>query len=350
MKKCICLLMALMLAILTGCTAEDVSSLDPEKYIQLGEYKGLTAERINHEVTREEIDEEINLLLQSAAEFKDVVDRAVREGDTVNIDYEGKLDGVTFDGGTAQGYDLEIGSDSFIDGFEDGLIGVNLGDTVDLNLTFPTEYHSAELAGKDVVFTVTVNGIKEKELPEFTDDLINELSGGQYTKTADYIEALKQQIALEYTEKADLEMYNTLWQTAVDNATLLKDLPSDYVQGKVSTTLLNAQKMAKEYGMSQDDFIKQYMGLSADEFTAQAAEFGERAAKESLVLLAIAKKEGLELTEEEIEKGVQEYVELYGYSSVEDFKKDNDMEQFKEYILKSKVQDFLADNAVITTK
>lgn len=342
--------MALMLAILTGCTAEDVSSLDPEKYIQLGEYKGLTAERINHEVTREEIDEEINLLLQSAAEFKDVVDRAVREGDTVNIDYEGKLDGVTFDGGTAQGYDLEIGSDSFIDGFEDGLIGVNLGDTVDLNLTFPTEYHSAELAGKDVVFTVTVNGIKEKELPEFTDDLINELSGGQYTKTADYIEALKQQIALEYTEKADLEMYNTLWQTAVDNATLLKDLPSDYVQGKVSTTLLNAQKMAKEYGMSQDDFIKQYMGLSADEFTAQAAEFGERAAKESLVLLAIAKKEGLELTEEEIEKGVQEYVELYGYSSVEDFKKDNDMEQFKEYILKSKVQDFLADNAVITTK
>lgn len=350
MKKCICLLMALMLAILTGCTAEDVSSLDPEKYIQLGEYKGLTAERINHEVTQEEIDEEINLLLQSAAEFKDVVDRAVREGDTVNIDYEGKLDGVTFDGGTAQGYDLEIGSDSFIDGFEDGLIGVNLGDTVDLNLTFPTEYHSAELAGKDVVFTVTVNGIKEKELPEFTDDLINELSGGQYTKTADYIEALKQQIALEYTEKADLEMYNTLWQTAVDNATLLKDLPSDYVQGKVSTTLLNAQKMAKEYGMSQDDFIKQYMGLSADEFTAQAAEFGERAAKESLVLLAIAKKEGLELTEEEIEKGVQEYVELYGYSSEEDFKKDNDMEQFKEYILKSKVQDFLADNAVITTK
>ena len=153
-----------------------LDTADLSKLVTLGQYKNLELSVNSAKVTQEDIDAQIENALSSEAEQVEVTNRAVKEGDIVNIDYEGKKDGVAFDGGTAQGYDLTIGSGTFIDGFEDGLIGAKIGDTLDLNLTFPENYGAAELAGQDVVFTVKVNSIKEEKLPELTDELAKKIN------------------------------------------------------------------------------------------------------------------------------------------------------------------------------
>ena len=334
---------------LTGCAAGgNGGEYNPLDYVELGEYKGLEVIRPTHEVTQEEIDDEMNLLLSSKAEVEEVTEGSVVEGDTVNIDYEGKKDGVAFDGGTAKGYDLTIGSHAFIDGFEDGLVGVNVGDTVDLNLTFPEQYQAADLAGQDVVFTVKVNSIKRTHLPELTDDFIKEVSEGEFSTIADYTESLKEQIKSEYTEYLDTQMYEDLWNKVLANTTVKKDFPQDVLQDKISKMVLNAQQYAKTYNMEFEDFIQQYMGLTKEQFNQKASDYASTAAKESMVLKAIADAEGIVLSEEEVNEAVDKYVEMYAYNSAEEFIEDNDMDQFREYILTSKVQQFLADNAVIT--
>lgn len=348
MKK-ISILIAIAASLaLTGCGANANGEYNPLDYIELGEYKGLSVIRPVHEVTQEEIDDEINLLLSSKAEVEEIKEGTVANGDTVNIDYEGKKDGVAFAGGTAQGYDLTIGSHAFIDGFEDGLVGVKVGDTVDLNLTFPEQYQSEELAGQDVVFTVTVNSIKRTNLPELTNDFIKEISEGEYSTIEEYTESLKDQIVSEYTEYLDSQMYEDLWNKVLDSTTVKKDFPQEVLQDKISKMVLNAQQYAKTYNMEFEDFIQQYMGLTKEEFNKKASDYASTAAKESMVLKAIADAEGINLTEEEINEAIDKYVAMYAYNTAEEFIEDNDMDQFKEYILTSKVQKFLADNAVIT--
>lgn len=334
-----------MVAILAGCNIGS-SEIDPFDYVELGQYKGLSVPLQVHEVTDEEIQDEFNTLAAGYAEKETLTEGTVESGDTANIDYVGTLNGVAFNGGTASGYDLTIGSQAFIAGFEDGLIGVNAGETVDLPLRFPDDYFSSDLAGQDVIFKVTVNYITRTKLPEITDDFINEISGGQYDNVDAYTEALKQQIISEYEEMNELQYYEDLWNTAVDNATLIKDIPDEMVKENTSRIVLNAQEYAKSYGMSFGDFVEQHMGVARDQFTEQAVEFAKKAAKESLVLNAIAKKENITVSEEEIKKAIDEYIELGTYASEEEFRSLNDMKALEEYILTSKVEEFLAENAV----
>jgi len=343
MSKCLtsCVLAIVTVASLSGCN----SAVNPDDYIELGQYKGLEVEKATHQVTEEEIEDEL-FTLASAYATNEVVEKgSVRTGDVANIDYVGKLDGVAFDGGTASGYDLEIGSGKFISGFEDGLVGVKIGDTVDLNLTFPENYGNSELAGQDVIFTVTVNEVQRQTVPEVTDDFINEISAGKYKSVEAYTKDLEDEIISEYEQYNELQYYEDLWNLAVDNASIKKEFPGDLVNEKVSKMIVEAQKYAISYGMNYNDFIEQYFGMDASEFNSNAGEYAKQALKETLVMQAIAKKENITVSQEEIDAAIDEYVELGSYKSREDFIEQNDMDDLEEYVLLSKIEDFLAENA-----
>ena len=333
---------------LTGCGKVDNANPKPEDYIKLGLYKGLEYKMPSGEVTEEEIQDELMYLASSLATQEVVTEGVVENGDLANIDYMGKLDGVAFDGGTAQGYDLSIGSHSFIDGFEEGLIGTAIGDTVDLNLTFPEEYHADNLAGQDVVFTVTVNYVTKDIIPELTDEVIKELSNGEYTNIEDYKAALEEQMVADNLEYNNLQVYTELLHMAVDNAEVVKDIPQDYIQTKISRMLINVQDYAKAYNMDLESFLEQYMGMTKEEYNAQSIEYAVEAAKQSLVIRAIAAAEGIAVSEEDMQKAINEYIEQYGYKDEADFRAQTNMDDFEEYILTSKVEDFLYENANLT--
>lgn len=335
----------LLAMILTACGKEESSIPNPDEYITLGQYKGLEYDMTPTQITEDDIEEEMNFLASSYATSEVLTEGEVKEGDVANIDFEGKLDGVAFDGGTSKGYDLTIGSHSFIDGFEEGLVGVSIGDTVDLNLTFPENYGAANLAGKDVVFTVTVNSVKRDVLPEINDDFIKEISKNQYKTVEEYKIALQKQMAEDDAKNSELRALSELLKMAVANAKVNKDIPNAYIQSKVNRMLINVQDYAKTYNMDVDSFLEQYMGLSRSEYNAQSIEYAKEAAKQSLVIWAIAQKEDLLVTDEELNKAINEYIEQYGYKDEEDFRSKTDMNDFTEYILTSKVEDFLYENA-----
>ncbi len=351
MKKSLLVLGVLGMAVcLSGCGSQ--GSVRAEDYITLGEYKGLPVKRMSTEVTEEEVQAELDNMLTSSATAEEITDRTdVQAGDVANIDYTGTLDGEVFEGGSAQGFELEIGSGTFIDGFEEGLIGANVGDTATLNLKFPDEYtNNPDMAGKDVVFAVKVNSISKQVEPEMNDAFIKETTGGEYATVEDYKAYLLEEIEKSNVEYADSTMYADLWNQAVANAAIKKDIPQEYLQTKIDKMTENAKSYAEAYGMDFESFLTNYMGLDEAGFQEETSKYAETAAKESLVLLAIAKAEDIEVTDEELDQAIKDYVELYGYESEDAFKEDNDMDDFKEYILTSKVQEFLADQAIITVE
>lgn len=361
------ILFALCLGI-TGCggtatavdngTAEAASSaarnlwdsIDPEKYVTLGQYKGLEVTRLSTDISKDDIEAELADSIESFAEAVEVTDRNdVREGDIVNIDFVGKRDGVAFEGGSSKGFDLTIGSGMFIPGFEEGLIGKKVGEQTELNLTFPDYYPNDEsLQGQPVVFEVSVNSIKA--MPDITDELVKKATNGEYDTIEAYRQSIRENLEKEAVEYADSAMYIDLWKQVVDSSELKGEIPEELVNIKTEAIKKNAETLAQSYGLDWESYLSQAMGLSQEEFEEQAVEYAREGAKESLVLMALAKAENIELTPEEISKATKEYVEMYNYGSVQEFMESINMEDFKEYILMSKVQEFLADQAVIKTE
>ena len=182
---------------------------------------------------------------------------------------------------------------------------------------------------------------------ELTDDFIKEISGGQFKDLAAYTAALEEQMKSEYDEFYELQYYEDLWNAAVDNATVIKDFPPEYLQKKTERSVINARKYAQSLNMPFEDFVDQKMGMTVEEFNTQAIEYAKVAAKESMVLAAIAKAENITVTDEDIEKAIKEYVDLGAFDSEEAFRNEGPerMEELREYILMSKVQDFLAENS-----
>lgn len=320
----------------------DYNALD---YVTLGEYKGLMVQDQPVEVTEEQIDSEVEYYIQLADALESVTEGTVEEGDTANIDYEGKLNGEAFDGGTAKGYDLIIGSDSFIDGFEDGLIGVAVGETVDLPLTFPENYGNEELAGQDVVFTVTVNEIKR--MPEVTDELISTITDGEYADVASYREYIcgyltdSMETQREYQLKLDL-------LTQVANNSEIKEYPQEMVDYGMSNMDSYYRSMAEQYSMEFADFLEAYMGMTEEEFQEQATDAVQQNLQQELYLKAIAEAEGLEVTDEEMAEQGAEYAAQYGYETVEELIAAYGESTVRISIMQDKVLDFLLENAVIT--
>ncbi|MBQ8007297.1 MAG: hypothetical protein IJ245_06675 [Lachnospiraceae bacterium] len=184
-------------------------------------------------------------------------------------------------------------------------------------------------------------------IPELTDDFIREISGGHYKDMAAYTAALEDEMKSEYEEFYELQYYEDIWNKAVDNATVIRDFPPEYLQKKTERSIISARKYAQSLNMTFEDFVNEKMGLTVEEFNTQAIEYAKVAAKESMVLAAIAKAENITVSDEDIEKAIKEYVDLGAFESEEAFRQEGEerMEELKEYILTSKVQDFLVQNA-----
>lgn len=320
----------------------DYNALD---YVTLGEYKGLTVEDQPAEVTEEQIDSEVEYYIQLADALESVTEGTVEEGDTANIDYEGKLNGEAFDGGTAKGYDLMIGSNSFIDGFEDGLIGVAVGETVDLPLTFPENYGNEDLAGQDVVFTVTVNEIKR--MPEVTDELISTVTDGEYTDVASYREYIRGYLTESAESQREYQLKLELL-TQVANTAEIKEYPQEMIDYGMANMDSYYRSMAEAYSMELGEFLEAYMGMTEEEFEEQARDAVQQNLQQELYLKAIAEAEGLEVTDEELAESGAEYAAQYGYETVEELMAAYGESTVRVSIMQDKVLDFLLENAVIT--
>lgn len=318
----------------------DYTALD---YVTLGEYKGLSVMIEPVVIAEAEIEDSIKGEVELQDKFDKREDGVVQNGDVANIDYEGKKDGVAFDGGTAQGYDLTIGSGVFIDGFEDGLIGVKVGDTVDLDLTFPENYGSADLAGQDVVFTVTVNYVKE--MPEITDELVSELSDGAYSTVDGYREYMRGLLQEDKEEEQEYNIYMDL-MTQLYNTCTINDYPQELVDYSVASMHQVYEDYAAMYGMTVEDMVSSF-GLTMDEFDEMIVENVKENLQQELILKAIAEQEDLLISEDEYATGTAGYAEQYGYGSAEEFEADYDRATIEMSLLIDKVMLFVKDNAII---
>ena len=318
-----------------------LSGINVADYVTLGEYKGIEVSVDAPVVTDEYLDSYIDYVLQSNMVTTEITDRPVEEGDIVNIDYEGKIDGVAFDGGTAQGYDLTIGPGTFIDGFEDGLIGAETGETVDVNVTFPENYQGEEVAGKDAVFTVTVNSISVETLPELTDEFVQGLDVGVNT-----VEEYRQ-YAYDLLMEEEQATHDSNAEIAVLEAVMagsqIQDPPEDMTNRYYNRIIDNMTYYASLYGYDLETFLSM-QGTSEDAIRESAAQAGQ----EIIVMQAIADAEGLSVTDEELDAEIETNAGSLGYDDVEEYRASLDVEGYREYMMSEKVLNFLLENAVVT--
>lgn len=323
--------------------------INAEEYVTLGEYKGLEAINTEQPIDEEEVDAYIEYMIAATGgELEEVTDRDVIEnGDVANIDFVGKKDGVAFEGGSGEGYDLGIGSGSFIPGFEEGLVGVKKGETVDLELTFPENYSSADLAGADVVFTVTVNGIYKELVPEFNDEFVAGLGIENVSTTEEYRSYLKTTMEENEKQYALQDMQTQLLTIATENATV-SGRPQGLVDRFYQVNINNMTYNAMMYGMDLETFVSAYYGMDNETFEAETLAAAEESAKQALVCLKIAEEENIVVTEEDVNEAIESSYAEYGYASAEDFRATVDMEEYKDSLLLNKIVDFLVENATIT--
>ncbi len=355
MKRFLATVMATVLATATlaGCgnsaDEKNLSGIDLEKYVtSIGEYKGLELTGAKMEIADEDVEFYVDYMLENSKEPVAVTGRAVQTGDVVNIDYEGKKDGVAFEGGTAQGYDLQIGSGSFIEGFEDGLIGCNVGDTVDLNLTFPDPYHSEELAGQAVVFTVKINSISELVRPELTDEYVKSLGVEEYQTVEQFYEAVRISLEDSATATYENELETQITEKLMDICEFSDEVPEGLFNYYRDQIYANFENSAAGIGMELTDFVTQYYGMTQEQFETEVDTGAANSARQAMACAVIAQKEGLEVTDEELNAKVEENYANFGFESVEAYMKDGNPEDYRDYLLTTKVLDFLMENAVVT--
>ena len=315
--------------------------------VTLGDYKGLTVEIQKQELSDAMVDAEIDQDREKASRTVEGEDRPVQDGDIVNLDYAGTVDGVPFEGGTAEGQSLTIGSGSFIPGFEEQMIGMQLNEEKDLNVSFPAEYHAKELAGKDAVFHVKVNRIEKVERPELDDDFASDIS--DFDTFAEYRADIVKRLTERIEKNNENMAKNALVDKAVENAQI--DLPQPMIDSQ-GDYLLQEMEMNMAYqGLRLEDYLK-YMGMTREALRAQNEPEAIRRLKNELVIDAIRKAEGIEPTDEDVEKQIEEQAKRYG-QDLEDFKA-NLTEQQKEYLKDdaaiSLVLDLLLKDATVLEK
>ena len=315
--------------------------------VELGQYKGLEVEVTKQTVSEDDVNARIEQDRQKGARTIDVEDRPVEEGDTVNLDYAGSVDGVAFAGGTAQGQTLKIGSHQFIPGFEEQMVGMQIGEEKDLNVTFPEQYHSEELAGKAAVFHVKVNSIQRTELPELDDDFAADVS--DFNTFAEY----KDSIVKELTERAEknneITIENALVEKAVDNATI--DVPHAMIHEQLDYMMREMEMRMAYQGLRMEDFLK-YTGPTREQQEHSYHGEAEKRVRIELTLEAIRKAEGIEPTEEEVKKQIEEQAKRMG-REVEDFEKtltDEQRAYLSDTAAIQKVVDLMKADAKVTEK
>lgn len=323
----------------TPTTAELMAGIDVEKCVTLGDYKGVTVEKTIQSVTDEDIQNEIDNAL---ANYPVEVDQAAKEGDTVNIDYVGKIDGEEFDGGSDQGADLKLGSGKFIDGFEDGLIGARKGETRTLNLTFPEDY-TQDLAGKAVEFTVTVNAVKEP-LSEPTDQWVADNIEG-YDNIADYKAGIRSEQEESNEQTAENQVRYAAWTQVIDNCTI-NEYPETLVEVGKKLYEQQVETYAKYAGMELDAYIES-SGLTQEEYQSNMEEYGKNVAAQALVCQAICDKEGFAIGDDDYQKALQDMLTEYGCTEdelIQTYGQDN----VEQSIMLNRVSNLILENANVT--
>ena len=310
--------------------------------VKLGEYKGIEVKREHTLVTDAEVDAKVEEDRRKQATENKVEDRPVAEGDTVNLDYAGTVDGVAFAGGTAENQTLKIGSHTFIPGFEEQMVVMNLGEERDLHVTFPEDYGAADLAGKEAMFHVKVNGITETKLPELDDEFAKDISA------FDTLEEYRQDIRKTLQEQAEARdkdaFTNAVVEKAVANAEV--DIPDAMIERQIDAMVRDFEYRLRAQGLKLADFMK-YMGQDEKAFRDSYREQAEKSVRAHLVLSAIEKAEAIEATEEEIDAEIAKLAPQTG-KSLEELKAtftENDREYFKGDAIREKAIRFLADNA-----
>lgn len=353
-KKLLCLLVAVMAtASLVGCGYDDsstiLSQINCKKYVTaLGTSEGLVAYADKSEVTDATVEDYIQYMLYNSKELQETTGRAAKLGDVANIDYVGKKDGVAFDGGTASGTDLELGSGRFIDGFEDGVVGMEIGETKDLNLTFPENYTNTDLAGADVVFTVKLNAIKEYVTPELTDEYVQSLYIEDCNTVADFKKVAKESLesSAEYNYNSDIE--NQVLKEFTESCTFTEEVPSGLYDYYHNMILENDETQSKSAGMDLTSFVAAYYGIAnMDDYYAQIDEGTKKSVKQAMATYLLAKEKNLLVDDKELEQAINDNYEQFGFTSADDFKSMMDSEDYRAYLIEEKVLDYLVENAQV---
>lgn len=306
---------------------------------ELGEYKGVKAQKVTSRVLKKDIEAELEKKREMNSRMVPVEDRPIEKDDVANIDFEGFCDGVPFDGGKGEGFDLTIGSGQFIPGFEEQLIGKNIGDEVDVNVTFPEEYHAEELKGKPALFKVKINSIKVKELPELDDEFAKDVS--EFDTLEDLKKDIKENLSKAGKENAAHKTEENVIN-AVCDATKI-DIPDAMINSQIDKMLRDFDMNMRYQGLNLEQYLK-YTGMTVDKMRAQFKDDAAKNVKTSLVLEKICEAEGIDASEDEINKEYESMAESNGMK-IEDIKKYVSEDDVKETIKARNTIKFLVDNA-----
>lgn len=311
--------------------------------VELGTYKGVGVEKADTEVTDADVEEELKKVQEQNSRTVTVEDRAVKDGDMTVIDFEGFVDGVAFEGGKGENYPLTIGSHSFIDNFEEQLIGMNIGEEKEINVTFPEEYHAEELKGKPATFKVSVKEIKEKQLPELDDDFAQDVS--DFDTLAEYKDDLKKKIAERKESEAKAKKESEAIEKVVEAAKM--DIPQAMIDTQVNRMLEDFAMRLQQQGLSVEQYF-QYTGMTADKIMEEMKPEAVKRIKNSLVLEAVAKAENIEVSEEEFEAELQKMADMYKMEieKIKEFMQDAEAKQMKDDIAIQKAVELIVSSAV----
>lgn len=330
-----------------GVKFHAVVTVKPE--VTLGDYKGIKVDKVEYNVTADDVNAEIERARKQASRKVEVEGKAVENGDIVNLDYSGSVDGIKFEGGTASNQELTIGSHSFIPGFEEQMVGMTVGETRDLNVPFPTDYHAKELAGKDSVFTVTVNKILKEEMPELNDEFAKDVS--KFDTFAEYKADVEKRLQEGNDRRANAENENALIEAVTANSSV--EIPQCMVESQIDYLVhdMEYRLMYMYQGMKLEDYLK-YTGSNMAELRKSKTEEAKRDVKIRLVLEAIVKAENLDVTDAELDAELARIAESAG-KSVEEYRKGVDERQLsyiKNDLLMKKLIEFLKANNTFEVK
>ena len=311
--------------------------------VTLGEYKGLKVDKYSTRVTQKEVDEEIEKEREKNARSIDVTDRAVADKDEITLDFDGSVDGVPFDGGKAEDYTLGIGSGAFIPGFEDQLIGAEIGKELEVKVTFPEEYHAEDLAGKDAVFKCTVKSIKAKELPELNDEFASEVS--EFETYDAYWADVKKQIKERKENEGKAKREDQAVEQAVANAEM--DIPEAMLDSEVQQMANDFAQRIQQQGLSVEQYF-QFTGMTAEKMIEELKPQADKRIRTRLVLEAVVKAENIEISDERVDEELQKMAEAYQMEveKLKEFMGENEKNQMKADIAVQDAVTLLADSAI----
>lgn len=311
--------------------------------VTLGDYKGVEIEKVDAEVSDEDVEAALLNEQKQNARNIPVEDRAAKLDDEVSIDFEGFIDGVAFEGGKGENYQLKLGSHSFIDTFEDQIVGKNIGDEFDVNVTFPEDYQAEELAGKPAVFKCKLNGIKETQLPELDDDFAADVS--EFDTLAEYKEDLKATLKVKKEKEAKNEKESRVVDKIIENAQM--DIPEPMINTQKEQMVNEFAQQLSYQGLSIEQYF-QFSGMTKEKFMETAEPEALRRIKSRLVLEAVAKAENIEVTEDDLNAELEKMAETYQMEAdkLKELVGDSEKEAIKLDIAVQKAVDFVRDSAV----